>query len=134
PAIVERAFVVPPPSRIGPATAAERKQVISDSVLSGHYEKIEDRESAYEMLKERAAAATKAAEAPKVEEESGGGLFGSVLGSVLGGSAPGPRGGTSRQRAGILEAAATSAARSIGSGIGRQILRGVLGSILGGKR
>ncbi|MBC7945842.1 MAG: DUF853 family protein, partial [Burkholderiales bacterium] len=80
PAIVERAFVVPPPSRIGPATAAERKQVISDSVLSGHYEKIEDRESAYEMLKERAAAATKAAEAPKVEEESGGGLFGSVLG------------------------------------------------------
>ncbi|MDQ3196817.1 MAG: DUF853 domain-containing protein [Pseudomonadota bacterium] len=135
PSVVERAFVVPPASRIGPATAAERKQVMSGSVLSGHYEKIEDRESAYELLAERAASAAKAAEAPKVEEKSGGGsLFGGVLGSVLGGSAPGPRGGASRQRAGIIEAAATSAARSIGSGIGRQILRGVLGSILGGKR
>ncbi|PKO89262.1 MAG: ATP-binding protein [Betaproteobacteria bacterium HGW-Betaproteobacteria-10] len=71
--------------------------------------------------------------APAAQEESGGGLFGS-LGEMLGGST-GPRGG---RREGVIEAAAKSAARgmagTVGRSIGQQILRGVLGSILGSKR
>jgi DNA double-strand break repair helicase HerA and related ATPase len=56
PAIVERAFVVPPGSRLGPLDDAERKAVITSSTVYGPYEKAVDRDSAYEKLKARAAA------------------------------------------------------------------------------
>jgi DNA helicase HerA-like ATPase len=131
PTVVERAYVVPPGTRLGPVTAAERKQLMQSSAVAGTYEKAVDRESAYEKLakhvEERAEKAEeqqpagKKAPAPAKSEERG------TLGTILGGST-GPRGG---RREGAIEAAAKSAARSIGSSIGRAIVRGVLGSILG---
>jgi DNA helicase HerA-like ATPase len=135
PCIVERAFVIPPGSRIGPATPEERAASIKASPVAGHYEKAVDRESAYEKLTQRHADAAGEAPAgkpagkaaPTPAAESGGGFF-DMLGSVLGGTT-GPRGG---RRPGAVEAAATSAARAIGSSVGREIVRGVLGSILGG--
>ena len=54
--IVERAWILPPASRIGPLTPAERAAVVSASVVRGHYEAAVDRESAYEKLKARAEA------------------------------------------------------------------------------
>ena len=123
PTPVERAFVFPPASRLGPATDDERQQTVRSSLLYGHYEKQVDRESAYEKLKSRAAQT--ATEAPPAEEGKG-----FDWGGMLGGST-GPRGG---HREGVLEAAAKNAARAIGSELGRQIIRGVLGSLLGGKR
>ncbi|MBM3345122.1 MAG: DUF853 domain-containing protein [Betaproteobacteria bacterium] len=133
PGVTERAFIVPPASRIGPLNAAERDAVIKGSVVYGHYEQAVDRESAYEKLKGRAApapAAPSPAEAPAKESGSGGvmGTIGGVLGTILGGST-GPRGG---RREGALELVARSAARAIGSQVGREIIRGVLGSMLGG--
>jgi DNA helicase HerA-like ATPase len=127
PSVVERAFVLPPASQIGPITPETRKRIIAASVVAGHYEKTVDRESAYEMLKARAGKMAKAAGAPAKEAPAGGTK--GALGDILFGST-GPRGG---KREGVLEAAAKSAARSAGSQIGRAILRGVLGSILGGK-
>src|SRR4029077_981627 len=56
PSAVERAFILPPASRIGPATADERQRVIAASGLGGVYDKPVDRDSAYERLKARAAA------------------------------------------------------------------------------
>ena len=50
PGVIERAFVVPPRSQIGPITPEERKQIIEGSAIFGHYEKAVDRESAYEVL------------------------------------------------------------------------------------
>jgi DNA helicase HerA-like ATPase len=125
PGVVERAFVVPPGSRLGPLDAAERKAVIESSTIYGHYEKAVDRESAYEKLKARAA--QKQAEAPASRGAGAGGMLNDLLFGNTG-----PRGG--RQSQGIIEALAKSTARSIGSGVGREILRGVLGSILGKKR
>ena len=58
PSVVERAFVLPPASRIGPITPEERKAVIAASAVAGVYEKTVDRESAYEKLKGRAATST----------------------------------------------------------------------------
>ena len=55
PTPVERTFICPPQSRIGPATDAERAAVISNSIVRGVYEKEVDRESAYEVLTKRAA-------------------------------------------------------------------------------
>jgi DNA helicase HerA-like ATPase len=134
---VERAFVYPPQSKIGPITPDEQKKVIQSSVLFGHYEKTVDRESAYERLQQKAAPSAPASApqstqrytptAPDQPQSSGAGWMG-TLGTILGGST-GPRGG---HHEGLGEAMAKSAARSIGSAAGRQLLRGVLGSLLGG--
>jgi len=123
PNVVERAFVVPPASRLGPLSDAERRKVIDGSLVAGHYEKAVDRESAHEQLKARAEQKT-AQSAPAT-----GGL-GGILDSI---GIPGG-GGKGRTREGALEAAAKSAARAMGSEVGRRIIRGVLGSILGGTR
>jgi DNA helicase HerA-like ATPase len=132
PGIVERALIVPPQAQIGPINDAERKAIIQDSLLVGHYEKAVDRESAYEIIKKRAsnksAEGTTAEAADTTQAETSGGVgFGGMLGSIFGGS-------TSRSREGLGEAFAKSAARAIGSSVGRQIIRGVLGSLLGGRR
>jgi DNA helicase HerA-like ATPase len=107
PGMVERALVCPPRSRLLPLTDQERSTVISGSVLAGHYERIVDRESAYEKLKEKAAQAAPAPEAPRTGSEP-------VSESTK-----------------MLQAMAKSAAHAIGSQVGRQIIRGVLGSIFG---
>ena len=139
PAMVERAFVLPPASRLGPLTAAERSALIQQSPLRGRYEQAIDRESAYERLTGSAAGgapATPSASAPAPGKPAGtaggeadGGLLGS-LGDLVFGST-GPRGG---QRDGLAQVAAKTVARTIASSVGREIVRGVLGSILGGRR
>ncbi|HEX7043159.1 MAG TPA: helicase HerA-like domain-containing protein [Burkholderiales bacterium] len=114
PTPVERAFIAPPESRIGPASPAERRAVIERSPLYGRYEKAMDRESAYEILKKRAAVELPPVEAARSER---------------------PRGASGgRRRESAAEALVKSAARAIGSQIGRQLIRGVLGSLLGGRR
>ena len=138
PCIVERAFVLPPASRIGPLSAEERQAVITSSLVYGVYEKTEDRESAYEKLR-GAPAATPSSPAPAEAQAptAGGGWLdgvGGALGGMFGGGAGTTRRGTARGGDSVLEAAAKSAARAIGSQVGREIIRGVLGSILGGSR
>jgi DNA double-strand break repair helicase HerA and related ATPase len=120
PEMVERAFVLPPRSQIGPITPEARQQLIRQSAIFGHYERLIDRESAYEALKARAAKRL-----PEQPQPAG------PQGSSPRGASRSPVG---RSRDTILEAMAKSAARSIGSSLGRQILRGALGSILGGRR
>ena len=148
PGVVERAFVLPPHSRIGVITPPERQALVRGSVVYGHYEQAVDRESAYEMLKaraERAAAEAQAAEAQAQAEEQARRQvpYGYPQSPSPGpGRAPrpypdyppAPRRPAGRSRDTLVEAMAKSAARSVGSTLGRQILRGVLGSILGGKR
>ena len=125
PTPVERAFVIPPGSRIGPLTAEERRAAMAKSLVAGHYEKAVDRESAYEQLKARTTA-TKATEAAPAQ----GGL-GDILGKI---GFPGGGASKGRTRESPIEAATKSAARAIGSEVGRRIIRGVLGSILGARR
>jgi DNA helicase HerA-like ATPase len=131
PAIVRRAFVLPPRSRIGPLEPEERARLIAASVVAGHYEQTIDRESAYETLRGRTE--SRQAEAPVATGGSdapagspGGRSAGGILSDILFGSI-GPRGG---RREGVVEAAAKSMARHVG----REISRGLLGSILGGRR
>jgi len=135
PHIVERAYVIPPASQIGPITDAERSEFISSSLVAGVYEKSVDRESAYEKLKGRVEKEMPAAEQPKSAkgkeatqaepQPSSGGGFTDALGGLFGGG-----GGVGRRKDTMMEAMIKSAARSIGSQVGREIIRGVLGSIL----
>jgi DNA helicase HerA-like ATPase len=107
PNIVDRALIYPPQSRLAPLSTAEREQIVKQSTLYGHYEKIVDRESAYEMLKARAPQAQTGQ-----PQTSSGGVWQSQAGE-------------------LVEAFGKSAVRAIGSQLGREIMRGVLGSIFG---
>lgn len=128
PTVVERAFILPPNSRIGPQTDDERQQVIRSSSLYGHYEQAIDRESAYEKLKNaHTTEAETGTERTTQASESGGGWL-DRLGDLFGGES----GGQARRSDSVLQSAAKSAARAIGSQVGRELIRGVLGSILGG--
>jgi DNA helicase HerA-like ATPase len=144
PSVTERLYVLPPGSQIGPITPAQRQVLMAGSLVAGAYEKTVDRESAYEKLKGRAAAAPTTAPAGRTLDDAprgggtaapapstaqapapapGGGWLGDVAGGLLRGSG---------RKDSVLETVAKSAARSIGSTVGREIIRGVLGSILGG--
>ncbi len=131
PGIVERAYILPPASRIGPATPEERRRVMSSSTLAGVYDKAVDRDSAYERLKGRVEATSAAggAAAPGGAPAAGGGSWTDSIKDSLGGLVSG-----SGRKDSIVEAVAKSAARTVGSTIGREIVRGVLGSLLGGRR
>ncbi len=134
PGITERVYVVPPGSQIGPISDAQRQALLAGSLVAGVYEKVVDRESAYEKLKGRADAAAAAAPPPGkasagAQADSGGGWLGG-LNDVLFGTT-GPRGG---QHDGLAQSMAKSAVRTMGSTVGREIIRGVLGGIFGSKK
>jgi hypothetical protein len=139
PSMVERAWILPPASRIGPITAAERQAVIAASTIAGHYEAVVDRESAFEQLKARTEARQAAgppaglpasAPAPGAPPAGASPALPSALTDALFGRT-GPRGG---HHDGLLESAAKSAVRTMGSSVGRELIRGVLGSLFGGRR
>lgn len=142
PNVVERAFIVPPVSQIGPLTDEERSIFIADSIVAGVYEKAIDRESAYEKLtgrvQERMPSAQRAPApngqaaspqetSPAPAQPAGPSISDTVrdmMGGLFGGS------GIGRRKDTVVEAMVKSAARSIGSQVGREIIRGVLGNIL----
>jgi DNA helicase HerA-like ATPase len=143
PGVTQRAWIVPPASRIGPATAAEREVLRAASPMQGKYEQRIDRESAYEILAGRAlspagnagsGAGTPGAgtrgkggspDAGTAGSAQEGGLIEGVN-DVLFGST-GPRGG---RRDGVVQTMAKTAVRSLA----RELVRGVLGSLLGSRR
>ncbi|HPW06256.1 MAG TPA: DUF853 family protein [Burkholderiaceae bacterium] len=139
PGVTERVYVLPPCSQIGPITAQQRKTLIANSIVTGVYEKVADRESAFEAIKGRTQAhmadeATAKEAVDKMSKtvakeqpaEAGGGILDS-LGSLLGG-------GARRTRASAGEQMFKSAASAIGREVGRQVIRGVLGGIFGGRK
>lgn len=113
PGIVQRAFIVPPHSQIGAITPQQRQQIMARSLVAGHYERTVDRESAYELLKQRAEQATQQAPA-----------------KASGRAARAP----ARQTDDLMTAFMKSAGRAIASQAGREITRGILGSLLGTSR
>ena len=104
PSMVERAKILFPLSQIGAVTEGQRGQIINQSRLYGKYDKVVDRESAFEVLMADAEAALKAeqeaaeaAAAAEAEEKAAkesakskkagksvlGGIFGAVLGAAV---------------------------------------------------
>ncbi|WDU49858.1 DUF853 domain-containing protein [Taylorella equigenitalis] len=125
PSVTERAWMVAPDSRIGPITDLERNQLKNSSHVYGKYEKVVDRESAFEVLQKRA---TMANEVAQQEANSAGGSSGvvGIFKDFMIGST-GPRGG---RRDGIIQRAVKNEASRMTS----RLIRGVLGSLLGGRR
>jgi DNA helicase HerA-like ATPase len=128
PTMVNRAFVVPPVSKIGPVTPEQRTQLINSSLVAGQYEQAIDRESAFEILskrtEERTAQEAEAKAATEAEKEAEK-------------QAKAER-AAARAPDTLIESVTKSVARSASTSIGRQIgntiVRGVLGSIFGGSK
>ena len=130
---VERTYMLPPHCRIGTITEDERKTIRARSPIGTRYDTAVNRESAHEVLKQRAqqaavvpvparqnAPADNATHAPAPRAQPAPPGWGDRIKSFLF--------GTSR-RQGALEAFAKSAARSAGTRVSGQILRGVLGGV-----
>jgi len=136
PAMVERVFIRPPASRLGPITPAERTALIDASPLRAVYATPVDRESAYEVLKRRAGQSVPHQQSPSQPQTTSGGVIVTRSDDRPRGSGrrvdereaekPKPR-GSNRQSIG--EAFAKSVVRSLGSGLGRSITRGILGGL-----
>ncbi len=128
PAMVERATMLPPEGRIGFLEPAERSESIQKSQLYGTYERMVDRESAYEILTAKvlkkvaddtaeaeakaAAKAAKAEAAAKPREQS---LVGGLMGD-------------------FAKKTQQSVTRNIANQVGRSLVRGILGGLFGGRR
>jgi DNA helicase HerA-like ATPase len=68
PTMVEKTWVKPPSSRVGPISEAERKSVLASDPVRDEYDEAEDRESAFEMLQARAAKRVEAKEEASAEQ------------------------------------------------------------------
>jgi DNA helicase HerA-like ATPase len=116
PTMVERTLIRPPESRIGPITPQEREKLIKSSPVYGQYDRTVDRESAYEMLTQRAgerAAAKEKAEAEKTAARE---------------ARAAPRGRESATDR-FVKNVAGSVGRQVGSLVVRSLVRGILGGL-----
>jgi hypothetical protein len=160
PTIVERGFIFPPASRLGPLTPEERQAILQASPMLAAYGQTIDRESAYELLRGKPAAAP-AAPGAIPAPPAGGNLNDSDWGNTAN-QQPQPRYESARQpapapqeesgggllgglgnilmgstgprggkREGVLESAAKSAARGVAGTVGREIGKQILRGVLG---
>ncbi len=111
PSIVDRTLIRPPTSRMGPVTETERREIVKMSALGKAYDTPVDRQSAFEILGEKAERRAKQEqrEAKETAREQ-----------------PARR-RSNRQSVG--EAAAKSAVRSFSTTIMRELTRGLLGGL-----
>ena len=127
PTVVDRAFVVPPLSQIGPISDEQRTQLITSSIVAGQYEQAADRESAFEILSKRAEERMAQAAEEKAATEAEKEAAKQAKAERAAARAP------DTLVESITKSAARSASSTIGRQIGNSIVRGVLGSIFGGK-
>ncbi|HSM53872.1 MAG TPA: helicase HerA-like domain-containing protein [Erythrobacter sp.] len=148
PTVVQRTLVKPPRSRLGPVTPKERAIIQSVSPLDGKYDQLVDRESAEEVLAQKAldAAATADEVAEKGREEvgkrsrkttsiwekAGKRAMGAAAGSAASIAAAAVLG--KKSRANPMKSAATSAAGAIatefGGGIAGRFVRNLIGGLM----
>ena len=113
PSIVEKAFVLPPYSLIGPAAEATKRRIMNQSIMQGRYERTVDRESAYELLQQKA---TRQAEIKRQEE--------------LQNEETAQQRKAGRKSDSFFETVSKTAVTTVGRQVARELVRGILGSFL----
>ena len=126
PSVVQRTLIRPPSSRMGTITAKERKETMSFSDMGERYDKRIDRESAYEVLHDKAEARAEGAKKKdeklkrqKKKKPSRSRRSSSTRTSK--------RRRSNRQSVG--ETALKSAARTLATTVTRTLIRGLLGGL-----
>ena len=152
PSMVERAKILFPLSQIGAVTEGQRGQIINQSRLYGKYDKVVDRESAFEVLMAEAEAALKAeqeaaeaAAAAEAEEKAakenakskkqGKSVLGGILGAVVGAAVTSVTSsiGTEVSKKVTGKKSKTTTKDIAGKAVGaatRQLTRSILGNLL----
>jgi DNA helicase HerA-like ATPase len=148
PSIVQRTLVAPPRSRLGPVTPKERAIVQSISPFDGKYETLVDRESAAEVLAQKAADAAAAAQVvaeqgveaqraqpratPSLWEKAGKAAMGAVASSA--GAMVAAKLTGRKTSASPVASAGSAIAGALGTAIGGAALgrfaRGIFGNLL----
>ncbi|MCB1516027.1 MAG: DUF853 family protein [Hyphomicrobiaceae bacterium] len=111
PSMVGRTMMRPPSSRLGPILPDERAKIIAASPISGLYDEMIDRDSAFEVLKRKT-------DAKQKEEED---------------KRPTPSNNRSSQRETAAESATKQFARTVARELGNALVRGILGSLRRGR-
>ncbi|MGB0747483.1 MAG: helicase HerA-like C-terminal domain-containing protein [Magnetospiraceae bacterium] len=124
PSPVERSLIRPPASELDPISDAERRQQMSASALGAVYDRPIDRNSAYEMLQEKAERA--AAEEERLRAEEARLAQQRAREREQQRRAP-------RRRSSNRDTIFESVTKSVLRQAGRELVRGVLGSLLRGR-
>ena len=138
PTPVERVWMLAPNSQFEPLSHQEKQAVIASSVLAGVYEQSIDRESAYEMLLQRAedvakqqAQAAAQLEAQKQAEQAA--IDAAKQAQKEQAAALKEQQRQEREQAKlkqrVIGSFATAAARQLGGRTGSRLVRGILGSL-----
>lgn len=114
PSVVERVLIRPPSSMLGMAPQDVISTFIQNSPVAATYTKSVDRESAYEVLKQKA---ERQAQTAAKEEDA---------------TAPKQKSSSRGSGQSVADAMIKSVVRAVGSQVGRQIAREVLRGVLGG--
>ena len=110
PTVVERAFILPPRSLVGPASSERRREAMRDSRISGRYEALIDRDSAYEILQRKVMQEQESRQAESAP--------------------PPPERRPGREPDSIMTTMAKTAVNTFGRQIARDLVRGLLGSFM----
>lgn len=118
PSVVERTIMAPPRSRIGVLSEAERTALFLASPLAGRYERGIDRESAYEILAQRAEQAAKEQQQETEEKARTSSRKAAPKRGVVDG---------------LVNTTLRTTVQTIARQLGRELARGLLGSLTGRK-
>ena len=122
PTMVERTLIRPPMSRLGPVAEEERLKLLKESPLYGLYDQAVDRDSAYELLANRAETAAERRENSRTERKAP-----PDAPRERPPSAQRSTRDTATER--FVKNMAGSVGREVGNMIVRQVFRGILGGL-----
>lgn len=127
PSPVDRILVRPPVSRLGPLTTNERAAVISVSPLGGKYDETIDRESAFELLSQKAAEARVTEERAQAQAKARREAAENARAARE--AARAYRNTPMGQMEALAKDVAKSATRSLTGQLGRSLARGIFGNL-----
>jgi uncharacterized protein len=146
PSVVQRTLVAPPRSRLGPLNPSERAIIVGASPHAGKYDQAVNRESAEEVLAQKAADAAATAlevqaqgteavgrrerKSTSLWERAGKAAMGAAAGSAASMAAGAILG--KKSRANPMKTAATAAAGSIATGVGGALVGRFVRNLIGG--
>ena len=135
PGVVERTLIRPPASQLEPLDDAARAAVIAASPFAGKYETVQDRHSAYEILRDRAATAAAEAEAAEEAEEQAEMAEREYRAArrYTGGRVSRSSSRVSSSRDSVGSALGQALVKELRGTTGRRLVRGILGGLFKGR-
>ena len=120
PAIVEKAGIMPPRSSMNAVEAHVIQDNVKANPLYSKYNKLKDRESAYEVLQEEREEAEEEARKEQEREEKA---------KAKAEKEKAKKKTTTRKKSSAFDKAVSSAANTVGRELGKKLVRGILGSL-----